>query len=74
MFIDATTDQYLRAIDLETGALLWKARLPAAAQATPMAYQRRDGRQYVVITAGGHGALGTRYGDYTLAFALPKGA
>ena len=38
-----------------------------------MTYRGRDGRQYVVITAGGHGALGTRYGDYTMAFALPKG-
>ena len=72
VFIGATTDQYLRAFDLLTGRELWKARLPAGAQATPMTYQGRDGRQYVVITAGGHGALGTRYGDYTLAFALPK--
>ncbi|WP_443025441.1 hypothetical protein [Sphingomonas sp. RB3P16] len=51
---------------------MWKARLPAGAQATPMTYRGRDGRQYVVITAGGHGALGTRYGDYTLAYALPR--
>jgi len=29
-------------------------------------------RQYIVITAGGHGVLGTRYGDYTLAYALPR--
>ena len=72
-FIGATTDQYLRAFDMATGKVLWKARLPAGAQATPMTYQGRDGRQYVVITAGGHGALGTRYGDYTLAYALPKG-
>ena len=71
-FIGATTDQYLRAYDLNTGAVVWKARLPAGAQATPMTYRGRDGRQYVVITAGGHGALGTRYGDYTLAFALPR--
>lgn len=70
-FIGATTDQYLRAYDLATGKVLWKARLPAGAQATPMTYIGRDGRQYVVITAGGHGALGTRYGDYTMAFALP---
>lgn len=71
VFIGATTDQYLRAFDLRTGKVLWKARLPAGAQATPMTYHGRDGRQYVVITAGGHGALGTRYGDYTMAFALP---
>ncbi|QJU59233.1 membrane-bound PQQ-dependent dehydrogenase, glucose/quinate/shikimate family [Sphingomonas sp. AP4-R1] len=71
-FIGATTDQYLRAFDLHTGRIVWKARLPAGAQATPMTYRGADGRQYVVITAGGHGALGTRYGDYTLAFALPR--
>ena len=71
-FIGATTDQYLRAFDLKTGKVVWKARLPAGAQATPMTYCGRDGRQYAVITAGGHGALGTRYGDYTLAFALPR--
>ncbi|WP_380783930.1 membrane-bound PQQ-dependent dehydrogenase, glucose/quinate/shikimate family [Sphingomonas sp. R86520] len=71
-FIAATTDQYLRAFDLKTGKVVWKARLPAGAQATPMTYRGADGRQYVVITAGGHGALGTRYGDYTLAFALPR--
>lgn len=74
VFIGATTDQYLRAFDLKSGDELWKARLPAGAQATPMTYQGRDGRQYVVITAGGHGALGTRYGDYTMAFALPRGS
>ena len=73
VFIGATTDQYLRAFDERSGKELWKARLPAGAQATPMTYQGKDGRQYVVITAGGHGALGTRYGDYTIAFALPRG-
>ncbi|WP_375382980.1 membrane-bound PQQ-dependent dehydrogenase, glucose/quinate/shikimate family [uncultured Sphingomonas sp.] len=73
VFIGATTDQYLRAFDVKTGMELWKARLPAGAQATPMTYRGRDGRQYVVITAGGHGALSTRYGDYTIAFALPRG-
>lgn len=72
VFIGATTDQYLRAFDLRTGKVLWKARLPAGAQATPMAYRGRNGRQYFVITAGGHGALGTRYGDYTMA--LPPGS
>lgn len=68
-FIAATTDQYLCAFDLQTGKVGWKARLPAGAQATPMTYRGADGRQYIVITAGGHGALGTRYGDYTLAYA-----
>ncbi|MEH3158092.1 MAG: hypothetical protein PGN08_03655 [Sphingomonas taxi] len=38
-FIGATTDQYLRAFDLNTGKVVWKARLPAGAQATPMTYR-----------------------------------
>jgi quinoprotein glucose dehydrogenase len=32
---------------------------------------RVDGRQYLVIAAGGHGKLGTKLGDYVVAFALP---
>ncbi|WP_312857025.1 membrane-bound PQQ-dependent dehydrogenase, glucose/quinate/shikimate family [Novosphingobium chloroacetimidivorans] len=73
VFIGATTDQYLRAFDARTGTEVWKHRLKAGATATPMTYIGKDGRQYVVITAGGHGALGTRYGDETIAFALPRG-
>ena len=72
VFIGATTDFFLRAFDVETGRELWKARLPTAAHATPMTYRlREDGRQYVVIAAGGHGLLGTPPGDALLAFALP---
>jgi quinoprotein glucose dehydrogenase len=73
VFIGAAMDNYLRAFDLETGAELWKGRLPAGGQATPMTYRLRpDGRQYVVIAAGGHGRLGTKLGDALVAFALPK--
>jgi quinoprotein glucose dehydrogenase len=32
-----------------------------------------DGRQYVVIAAGGHGKLGTRRGDWVVAYTLPGG-
>ena len=71
VFIGATTDNYLRAFDTASGAELWKARLPAGAQATPMSYEA-GGRQYVVIAAGGHAKLGTTRGDYMIAFALPK--
>ncbi|HSN71090.1 MAG TPA: PQQ-binding-like beta-propeller repeat protein, partial [Steroidobacteraceae bacterium] len=70
VFVAAAMDQYLRAFDLDTGAELWKGRLPAGGQATPMTY-RAGGRQYVVIAAGGHGGLGTRQGDYVVAFAVP---
>jgi quinoprotein glucose dehydrogenase len=72
VFIGAATDNYLRAFDLATGELLWKGRLPAGGQATPMTYRLRpNGKQYVVIAAGGHKYLGTRTGDSLVAFALP---
>ncbi|HKE94707.1 MAG TPA: PQQ-binding-like beta-propeller repeat protein, partial [Povalibacter sp.] len=71
IFIAAATDNYLRAFDTETGRELWKGRLPAGGQATPMTYQL-NGRQYVVIAAGGHGGLGTTRGDYVVAFSLPQ--
>jgi quinoprotein glucose dehydrogenase len=74
VFVGAAMDSYFRAFDLETGRELWKYRLPAGGQATPMTYRAgRDHRQYVVIAAGGHGTLGTTRGDYLIAFALPKG-
>jgi quinoprotein glucose dehydrogenase len=70
-FIAASTDNYLRAFDTTTGEELWKGRLPAGGQATPMTYRTRaDGRQFVVIAAGGHGNLGTALGDSLVAFAL----
>jgi len=71
VFIGAALDDYLRAFDVETGEELWKGRLPAGGQATPMTYRvRPGGKQYVVIAAGGHGRAGTRLGDYIVAFAL----
>ncbi|WP_423198539.1 Quinoprotein glucose dehydrogenase Gcd [Cupriavidus sp. H19C3] len=72
IFIGATADDYLRAFDVTTGKELWKARLPAGGQATPMTYLGQDGRQYVVICAGGHGGLRTRSGDAVIAYALPR--
>ncbi len=75
VFIAAAMDNYLRAFDVETGAELWRARLPAGGQATPMTYRvRGDGRQFVVIAAGGHARLGTTLGDHLVAFALPARA
>jgi len=72
VFIGATRDNHVRAFDIETGRLLWKALLPAGAQATPMTYES-SGTQYVVISAGGHGKLGATLGDYVMAFSLPRG-
>jgi quinoprotein glucose dehydrogenase len=70
--VGAYADDYIRAIDEATGRILWHARLPAGGQATPSIYQGRDGREYVVISAGGHGGLGTRNGDAVIAYALPQ--
>ena len=71
VFIGAAMDNYLRAFDVETGRELWKGRLPAGGQAAPMTYRLRpDGKQFVVIAAGGHGKLGTKLGDAVVAFAL----
>jgi quinoprotein glucose dehydrogenase len=72
IFIAAVMDDYLRAFDLDSGEMLWEARLPAGGQATPMTYFLEEtGKQYVVIAAGGHGRMGTTGGDYVVAYALP---
>jgi quinoprotein glucose dehydrogenase len=70
VFIGAAMDNYLRAFDAGTGKELWRSRLPAGGQATPMTYVWK-GRQYVVIAAGGHSKSGTKRGDQVVAFALP---
>jgi quinoprotein glucose dehydrogenase len=73
IFVGATLDDYIRAFDVETGEELWKGRLPAGGQATPMTYRiRPDSRQFVVIAAGGHGRGGTTLGDSLMAYALPQ--
>lgn len=69
-FLGAAVDDYLRAYDLTSGRQLWEARLPAGGQATPMTYTAGD-RQYVLIVAGGHGSVGTKPGDYVIAYTLP---
>ena len=72
VFIAAAKDTFLRAFDVETGKELWQWPLPASAQATPMTYQLgENGKQFVVITAGGHGSMGTKRGDAVVAFTLP---
>ena len=69
VFISAAMDDYLRAFDIESGEELWRGRLPAGGQATAMTYQL-NGRQFIVIAAGGHGNMGSRRGDFVVAFAL----
>ena len=69
MFIGATKDEKFRAFDKRTGQVLWEAQLPAGGYATPSTYVV-NGKQYVVIAAGG-GKMGTKSGDAYVAFALP---
>jgi glucose dehydrogenase len=72
VFIGASNDQHFRAFDSRTGKTLWDTRLEADGNATPISYQGRNGKQYVVIVAGGPGHL--RRGpssDAVVAFALP---
>ena len=70
VFIAASFDDHLRAFSTDSGALLWDVKLPAGGQATPMTYAI-DGRQYLVIAAGGYKGDTTR-GDYLVAYALPQ--
>jgi quinoprotein glucose dehydrogenase len=71
IFIAGTTDSHIRAFNVETGKELWKAVLPAAGNATPMTYET-NGKQYLVIAAGGHqGIREESLGDAVVAFALP---
>lgn len=72
VFMAATVDDYLRAYDMSNGKELWKARLPAGGQATPMTYLNSKGEQMVVQVAGGHGSIGTTIGDYVVAYKLKK--
>ncbi|MEM9254326.1 MAG: pyrroloquinoline quinone-dependent dehydrogenase [Pseudomonadota bacterium] len=72
VFSGLSNEHALRAYDVVTGEELWKGELPTAGNALPMTYQvRPDGRQYVVIAAGGHWSGGSPPGDHIIAFALP---
>jgi len=68
LFIAASRDSQLRAIDKKTGKILWQAPLPAAGFASPTTYSV-GGKQYVVIACGG-GKLGRKSGDRYVSFAL----
>ena len=71
VFIGATVDEKFHAFDKASGKLLWEYQLPTGGYATPSTYMV-NGRQFVVIAAGGGGKLGTKSGDSFIAFALPK--
>ena len=70
VFIGATMDEKFHAYDKANGKLLWEYQLPAGGYATPSTYMV-NGKQYVVIAAGGGGKLGTKSGDSFISFALP---
>ena len=71
-FLSGTVDYYVRGYDLADGQEVWRARLPAGGQSTPATYLGRDGRQYLVVVAGGHRYTGTKTGDSVIAYALPS--
>lgn len=60
LFIGASTDQRFHAYESKTGKLLWETKVPANAQANPVSYAGKDGKQYVVVDAG----------DFVVAFSL----
>ncbi len=70
VFVGGTKDEKFRAFDKMTGKLWWEYRLPAGGYATPCTYAV-NGKQFVVIAAGGGGKLATKSGDEFVAFALP---
>jgi quinoprotein glucose dehydrogenase len=71
IFIGATTDKSFRAFDVHSGEEVWSRRIPFTANSTPVTYRvRKDGRQFVVVAAGGHGW--SEAGDAVIAYALPR--
>lgn len=76
VFVAATNDSRLRAFDSRNGKELWAGKLDATGNATPMTYLGRDGRQYVVVAAGGPahlrnvGDTSSNSADTLVAFSL----
>jgi len=72
VFIAGATDCFLRGFDTDTGKELWKARLPACGNATPMTYRvAAADKQYLVIAAGGHPKITEeKLGDTLVAYTL----
>lgn len=71
VFIGGTRDEKFRAFDKKNGRLLWEHKLDAGGYATPATFLA-DGRQFVIIAAGGGGKQNTPPGDEFVAFALPR--
>jgi quinoprotein glucose dehydrogenase len=71
VFMGGTLDAAIRAFDVTQGREVWKAKLPASARSNPMTFMGPDGKQYVVIAAGGHGLQEAPSSDALVAFRLP---
>jgi quinoprotein glucose dehydrogenase len=69
-FVGGALDQRLHAFDVESGAELWSAELPAGVHGSPMTFVTPAGQQYVIVAAGGHREVRDKVGDYIVAFAL----
>jgi quinoprotein glucose dehydrogenase len=69
IFLAATKDEKFRVFDQTTGKTLWEYKLPAAGYATPAIYEV-NGKEYVVIAAGGGGKVGSKSGDQYVAFTI----
>jgi quinoprotein glucose dehydrogenase len=70
IFAAAATDDLIRAIDLRTGKTVWRDVLPAGGQASPIVYEQ-NGKEYLLVMAGGHHFMMTPPGDSLVAYALP---
>jgi quinoprotein glucose dehydrogenase len=70
IFLGASMDSRVRALDLGTGKVLWKGLVGAPAVALPAVYEYK-GKQYVVFAAGGNSILTPRVSDELVAFSLP---
>lgn len=73
VFIAGTLDPHIRAFDVTTGREVWQATLPTSARSSPMTFKGPDGKQYILIAAGGYGlpAPMPPLGDSLVAFRLP---
>ncbi len=71
VFIAATNDSRFRAFDSKTGTLLWEHPIDANGHTIPVSYTGKDGKQYIVVMAGGGGGtFGAPLSDSLTAFAL----
>jgi quinoprotein glucose dehydrogenase len=57
VFIAGTIDKRFRAFDSRTGKTLWETKLDVEGHTSPMTYQGRNGKQYVVIVSSGVNAF-----------------